>query len=190
MRYTLLSLLLATAGLWGCSDDTTTPHPDTLLIHDASTHDASPKEASTHDASPKEAGAKEAGATDISGGPLQVVVDITYPAGAVQAGQRPTIAVYEKAAYPDISQRPAAMPVAALLGQPKAETLKGTILDLFQVAPFIFTAGKAYVIVLGVSADTGMPSHLPGTAWLPIEVTLGASQSKTLVIGPTASWKS
>ncbi|MBW2734752.1 MAG: hypothetical protein JRH20_20385 [Deltaproteobacteria bacterium] len=116
---------------------------------------------------------------------IEVTVDITYPANAIAAGQRPTLAVYDKASYPDLTQRPAAMPLAALLGNEGDQSLSGTILDLLQTKSFVFEAGKAYVIAAGISAATGLPIFLDNTQWVAKELTLEQADTLTITADDT-----
>jgi hypothetical protein len=100
-----------------------------------------------------------------------VTVNAVYPTGAVTAGHRPSVAVYAAADYNDFSQRPDAMPIAALVGEEQAETISGPILDLLQTEVYRFPPGS-YAVVFGVAEATGMPSHVEGTVWHPVAVEI------------------
>jgi hypothetical protein len=129
--------------------------------------------------------------TDDDGGsvaeePRRIDVDVTYPSGAVTDGYRPSVAVYRAEDYDDFSQRPTAMPIAALVGQEAEESISGFITDLSQSEPYLFEPGD-YSVVAGVAEASGMPSHVEGTPWAAVRVTIG-TQDTQVVLTPDAHW--
>ena len=118
-----------------------------------------------------------------------IQMDVTYPAGAVTQGYRPSIAVYRASDYDDFSSRPAAMPIAALLGEEGANELSGAIMDLGQTEAYVFEPGD-YSVVVGVAEATGMPSHVDGTPWYPIAVTIDTEGVVLQVTADDNDWRS
>jgi hypothetical protein len=124
--------------------------------------------------------------TTPSGEPHRIEVEVTYPAGSVTTGYRPSVAVYRAEDYDDFSARPAAMPVAALVGEEGANSVSGYIMDLAQSEPHLFEPGD-YSVVAGVAEATGMPSHVEGTVWLPVSVTI-EGQDAFVSLDADADW--
>lgn len=105
---------------------------------------------------------------------LTIEIDVVYPEGAVTEGFRPSVAVYTAEDYNDFSQRPGAMPIAALLGEEGENFAAGFVMNFAQSEVYIFQPGE-YSVVIGVAYATGMPSHVEETPWLPLSVSLDDS---------------
>lgn len=109
--------------------------------------------------------------TDDAAGSLTIQVGVEYPDKAVTTGYRPSIAIYSADDYSDFTQRPESMPIAALIGEEGHNSLSGLVMDFAQSQPYIFQPGE-YSLVIGVAEANGMPSHVDGTPWLPVSVSL------------------
>ncbi len=119
---------------------------------------------------------------------LTIEIDVVYPEGAVTEGFRPSVAVYSAEDYNDFSARPEAMPVAALLGEEGENFLAGFVMNFAQNEVYDFPPGE-YSVVIGVAYATGMPSHVEGTPWLPMSVSLQENGIAILVEAEDESWR-
>lgn len=121
-------------------------------------------------------------------GSLTIQLNVEYPVEAVTTGYRPSIAVYAADDYSDFTQRPESMPIAALIGEEGDNSVSGLIMDFAQSQPYIFEPGE-YSLVMGVAEASGMPSHVDGTVWLPVSVSLNEAGVELEIGAEDERWR-
>ena len=114
-------------------------------------------------------------------GPFTMIVDVTFPEGAVPAGFRPVVAVYDAAKYNDFTQKLPGSPKAAIMGAELDPAISGVVTDLFATKTYEFDPGK-YSVVFGVSPATGFPIPEGGMAFIGVAVDTAFEDSNEIQI--------